>query len=120
MWIEAGASVALHCKIPHFKVLIIMSSIQILRDRKAALEGDIARILKAAEDSKRSLEQQIARHRADEIAEGKAEIEKIMQKYNLTSAEIFGVSAPASAKMNVVLKRSGYLTDIRQFCIGNS
>jgi DNA-binding protein H-NS len=96
----------------------IMSSIQVLRDQKAALETDIARIMKAAEEKKKTLEDAIVRQRAQEIAQGKAEIQKIMQLYNLSANEVFGGAAP-SGKKPAVGKSESYLSDIRKFYNGN-
>ena len=57
-----------------------MPSVQVLIDQKTALEAEIARTLKAAEDRKKTLEAQIAKQRAEEIIEGRAAIRKLMEQ----------------------------------------
>jgi hypothetical protein len=110
---------------------------QVLRDQKAALETEIARIMKAGEEKKKTLEEAIVRQRAQEIAQGKAEIQKIMQLYSLSAAEVFGGAAPSgknaacgycaaevfggaspSGKKAAVGKSEGYLSEIRKFYNG--
>lgn len=95
-----------------------MSSVQLLIDQKAALEIEIARAVKAAEEKKKALEAEIAKRRADEIAQGKAEIAKLMQQYNLRPEEVFGPAAASAKAGGVAGKRSGYLSEIRQYYKG--
>lgn len=95
-----------------------MTTLQILRDQKAALENEIAKTLKSAEERKRSLEAQIEKERAEEIAQGRAEIQRLMKKYSLTPADVFGPGAPVSKKSGVPDKSSSYLSEIRKYYSG--
>jgi hypothetical protein len=97
-----------------------MSSLQVLIDQKAALESEIARTLKDAEDRKKALEVQIAKQRADEITQGRAEINRVMQKYNLSPEEALGIAKAPQQKKVGAGKRSGYLSEIRQYYSGRS
>lgn len=90
-----------------------MSAVQHLQEQKAALEMEIAMAVKAAEARRKALEAQIAKERAAEVEEGKAEIQKLMARYHLTPKEVFGVSViPAKKSANA---KTGYLAEIRQF-----
>lgn len=96
-----------------------MSSVQVLIDQKAALENEIARTIKLAEEKKKLLEEQIATQRAEEIAQGRAEIERVMKKYNLSSNEAFGPMPTAAKKPGgSVTPRGSYLSEIRQYYSG--
>lgn len=98
-----------------------MSSVQLLIDQKAALENEIARAIKVAEEKKRLLDEQIAKQRAAEIAQGRAEIQAIMKKYNLSHDEAFGSAPPAAKKSATPAtpgKRGSYLSEIRQYYNG--
>jgi len=95
-----------------------MSSLQVLIDQKAALENEIARTLKLAEEKKKLLEEQIAKQRAEEITQGRAEIARIMQKYNLSADEVFGPPPNGQRKSGEGAKRGSYLAEIRQYYSG--
>jgi len=95
-----------------------MSSVQLLIDQKLALESEVSRLIKAAEEKKKLLEEQIAKQRADEIRQGRAEIAKIMQRYNLSPEEAVGDPPVAQRKSGDSSKRSSYLADIRRHYSG--
>lgn len=102
-----------------------MSSVKLLIDQKAALEAEIARTLKAAEDKKRALELEIAKQRAEEIIQGRAEIKRLMEKYNLSPEEAVGVVVAAqkktgAKKTGAKSKNPGYLAEIRQYYSGRA
>lgn len=90
-----------------------MTSLQNLRDQKVALEGEIAKALKAANEKKLELEAQIEKERAQEILEGRIEIQKILTKYNLSMQEAFSTAAPVVTKVGRPVKGSSYLSEIR-------
>lgn len=96
-----------------------MTSVQLLIDQKAALEQEIARAVKLAEEKKKLLEEQIAKQRAEEIVQGRAEIKRIMQKYDLSPEEAFG-PPPTVHPTNTGkgAKRGSYLSEIRQYYSG--
>lgn len=94
-----------------------MTTLQILRDQKAALETEIAQTLKAAEERKRALEAQIEKQRAEEIALGRAEVQRLMKKYNLSPADVFGPES-STKKYGSGAKNSSYLSEIRQYYSG--
>lgn len=95
-----------------------MSSLQVMIDQKAALENEIARTLKLAEEKKKLLEEQILKQRAEEITQGRAEIARVMQKYNLNADEAFGPPPTALQKSGNGGKRGSYLSEIRQYYSG--
>jgi hypothetical protein len=97
-----------------------MSSIQVLIDQKAALESEIARTLKDAEDRRKALEVQIAQQRAEEIKQGRAEINRVMQEYNLSPEEALGLANGPKQKKMGPGKRTGYLAEIRQYYSGRA
>lgn len=102
-----------------------MSSVQVLIDQKAALEAEIARTIKAAEERKKALEVQIAKQRAEEVMQGRAEIKRLMEKYNLSAEEAVGIAAavqnkPGGLKNSSARKRPGYLAEIRQYYSGRA
>lgn len=98
-----------------------MSSLQLLRDQKAALEEEIARAIKAANEKKMALEAQIEKERIQEILLGRAEIQKVLKKYNLSIEEALSTTAPVVAKGGssgtggVPVKGTSYLSEIRTY-----
>jgi hypothetical protein len=98
-----------------------MNSLQLLREQKAALEEEIARTIKAANEKKLALEAQIEKQRIQEILQGRAEIQKILAKYNLTMEEAISTAPPVVGKQGkdgsggVPVKGSSYLSEIRTY-----
>lgn len=98
-----------------------MSSLQLLRDQKAALEEEIARAIKAANEKKMALEAQIEKERIQEILLGRAEFQKVLKKYNLTIEEALSTTAPvvtkdaSSGTGGVPVKGTSYLSEIRTY-----
>ena len=95
-----------------------MSSVQLLIEQKAALENEIARAIKAAEEKKKNLDEQIAKQRAEEIARGRAEIRALLAKYNLSPEEALGAEPAVTKKPATGNKRGSYLSEIRQYYNG--
>lgn len=93
-----------------------MSSVQLLIEQKAALENEIARAIKAAEEKKKSLDDQIAKQRAQEISQGRAEIRALLAKYNLSPEEALGAEPAVTPAADN--KRGSYLSEIRQYYNG--
>ncbi len=93
-----------------------MPSLQVLIDQKAALEDEVAKTLKAAQEKKRALEIQIQKERAEEIVRGRAEIERLMQKYSLSVADVFG--SGTLLKSAQAKDKPGYLSEIREYYNG--
>lgn len=98
-----------------------MSSLQLLRDQKAALEEEIAKAIKAANEKKMALEAQIEKQRIQEILLGRAEVQKILVKYNLTIEEAISTAPPVLSKQGkndiggVPVKGTSYLSEIRTY-----
>ncbi len=95
----------------------VMTSLQLLREQKAALEDEIARAIKAANEKKLALEAEIEKQRVQEILLGRAEIQKILKKYNLTMEEALSTAMPVVAKgtAGVPVKGTSYLSEIRTY-----
>ena len=98
-----------------------MNSLQLLREQKAALEEEIARAVKAANEKKMELEAQIEKQRIQEILYGRAEVQKLLVKYNLTIEEAISTAPPKVTKEGkaaiegVPIKGSSYLSEIRTY-----
>ena len=102
------------------QVPLAMNSLQLLREQKAALEEEIARAVKAANEKKMALEAQIEKQRIQEILHGRAEVQKILIKYNLTIEEAISTAAPVVTKEGKVtggvpVKGTSYLSEIRTY-----
>ena len=97
-----------------------MNSLQLLREQKAALEEEIARAVKEANEKKMALEAQIEKQRIQEILFGRAEVQKILIKYNLTIEEAISTAPPVVTKEGKVsggvpVKGTSYLSEIRTY-----
>lgn len=89
-----------------------MTSLQNLRDQKAALEGEIAKALKAANEKKLELEAQIEKEHVHDILQCRDEIKKVLAKYNLSMQEALSTTTPAVTKAGMPSKHNSYLSDI--------
>ena len=102
------------------QVPLAMNSLQLLREQKAALEEEIARAVREANEKKRALEAQIEKQRIQEILQGRAEVQKILIKYNLTIEEAISTAPPVVTKEGKVsggvpVKGTSYLSEIRTY-----
>jgi DNA-binding protein H-NS len=90
-----------------------MNSAPTLKEQLAALEYETANAIKAANEKMLALDVQIEKQRIQEILEGRAQVQEIMKKYNITKEDILSTAPPVIAKEGVPTKTTSYLGEIR-------
>jgi len=90
-----------------------MNSAPTLKEQLAALEAETANAIKAANEKMLALDAQIEKKRVQEILEGRAQVQAIMKKYNITKEDVLSTAPPVIVKEGVPTKTTSYLGEIR-------
>ena len=90
-----------------------MTSTQTLKEQLAAIEAETIAAVKAANEKMLALDTQIEKQRIQEILEGRAEVQAVMKKYNITKEDILSTATPVIVKEGVPTKTTSYLGEIR-------
>ena len=90
-----------------------MTSTQTLKEQLAAIEAETIVAVKAANEKMLALDTQIEKQRIQEILQGRAEVQAVMKKYNITKEDVLSTAPPVIAKEGVPTKTTSYLSEIR-------
>ena len=90
-----------------------MTSTLTLKEQLATIEAETIAAVKAANEKMLALDTQIEKQRVQEILEGRAQVQEVMKKYNITKEDILSTAPPVIAKEGVPTKTTSYLSEIR-------
>ncbi len=94
-----------------------MTTLDALRQQKAALDSQIAEALRIQLAQKKALELKMLKEREAEIIRGTAEIKALMKRYHLSKDDVFNERRPASVTGSLLgsVSMTKTLEEMRQF-----